>query len=127
MERAFFFSYSCDNTDNGPESSGRRTQWLNRLVQLSDSEQLTIQLPYNPPYHSKYNPVERLWGVLENHWGGELLIGVDKALGLARTTYQKIKPTVNKVIRQYKTRKSLSRQMMKLIEVRLKRKLGLEN
>ncbi|MCU7899980.1 MAG: hypothetical protein KZQ61_16530 [Candidatus Thiodiazotropha sp. (ex Lucinoma aequizonata)] len=26
-----------------------------------------IQLPYYPPYHNKYNPMERLWSVLENH------------------------------------------------------------
>ncbi|MCU7881502.1 MAG: hypothetical protein KZQ60_13910 [Candidatus Thiodiazotropha sp. (ex Lucinoma aequizonata)] len=28
-------------------------------------------MAYYPPYHNKYNPVERLWGVLENHWQGE--------------------------------------------------------
>lgn len=44
-----------------------RTQWLKRLVELSDAHQLTVQLPYYPPYQSKYNPVERLWRVLENH------------------------------------------------------------
>ncbi|RLJ21773.1 hypothetical protein DJ030_03345 [bacterium endosymbiont of Escarpia laminata] len=43
----------------------RRTQWLKRLVELSDAHQLTVQLPYYPPYQS--NPVERLWRVLENH------------------------------------------------------------
>ncbi|MCU7898822.1 MAG: transposase [Candidatus Thiodiazotropha sp. (ex Lucinoma aequizonata)] len=61
------------NADNDPESSGRRTQWLKRLTELSDTHQLTIQLVYYPPYHSKYNPVERLWGVLENHWQEEIL------------------------------------------------------
>ena len=42
------------NVDNGPESNGRRTQWLKRLVALSDAHQLNIQLGYYPPYHSKY-------------------------------------------------------------------------
>ena len=51
------------NADNGTESDGHRTQWLKRLVELADVHQLTIQLAYYPPYHSKYNPVERLWGV----------------------------------------------------------------
>ncbi|MBP6807530.1 MAG: hypothetical protein KA125_04470 [Chromatiaceae bacterium] len=23
---------------------------------------------YYPPYHSKYHPVERCWGILEQHW-----------------------------------------------------------
>ncbi|WP_419606378.1 ISAzo13-like element transposase-related protein [Thiolapillus sp.] len=39
---------------------------------------MRIRLAYYPPYHSKYNPVERLWGVLENHWRGELLDSVEK-------------------------------------------------
>ncbi|MCU7894470.1 MAG: hypothetical protein KZQ62_05605 [Candidatus Thiodiazotropha sp. (ex Lucinoma aequizonata)] len=36
------------NADNGPESSGRRTQWLKRLTKLSDTHQPTIQLAYYP-------------------------------------------------------------------------------
>ena len=83
------------NADNGPENSGRRTQWLKRLVDLADEHQITIKLAYYPPYHSKYNPVERLWGVLENHWRGELLSTVEKTLGLARSmTYKLIHPVV---------------------------------
>jgi transposase len=27
----------------------------------------------DPPDHSKYNPIERCWGILENHWNGTLL------------------------------------------------------
>jgi len=116
------------NADNGPESSGRRTQWLKRLVELADSHELTIRLAYYPPYHSKYNPIERVWGVLENHWRGEILDTVNKALGLARTmTYRGIKPTVRKVIRNYRTGKSLPKKIMKKVEKRLDRKSGLEN
>ncbi|MDQ6962431.1 MAG: transposase, partial [Mariprofundaceae bacterium] len=73
------------NVDNGPECSGHRTQWLKRMVELSDANQVSIQLAYYPPYHSKYNPVERLWGVLENHWKGKIFDSIDKALGLARS------------------------------------------
>lgn len=39
-----------------------RTQWMNRLVAFADQHQLTLQLAYYPPYHSKYNPVECVWG-----------------------------------------------------------------
>lgn len=116
------------NADNGPESSGRRTQWLKRLVELSDSHKLTIRLAYYPPYHSKYNPVERLWGILENHWRGEIIDTVDKALGLARSmTYRGIRPTVRKVVRRYRKGISLSQKAMREIEKRLERKTGLEN
>ncbi|MCF6312683.1 MAG: transposase [Verrucomicrobiales bacterium] len=80
------------NADNGPESSGRRKQWLNRLVEFSDKHGITIQLAYYPPYHSKYNPIERCWGVLGNHWRGQLLERVAKTLGLTRSmTYGGIK------------------------------------
>ena len=51
--------------DNGPESSGRRTQFLSRMVQFADVINRPIHLLYYPPYHSKYNPIERCWGILE--------------------------------------------------------------
>lgn len=115
------------NADNGPESSGQRTQWLNRLVEFADAQQVTVQLAYYPPYHSKYNPVERLWGVLENHWRGELLSTVDKTLGLARSmTYRGIRPAVEKVEQVYEKGIRLCKKSMKKIEVRLNRKAGLE-
>lgn len=115
------------NADNGAESNGHRSQWLKRLVELSDAHQLTVQLAYYPPYHSKYNPVERLWGVLENHWRGEIIDSADKALGLARSmTYRGIKPTVRKVTRTYRKGISVAKQAMRDIEARLARAPGLE-
>ena len=58
--------------DNGPESSGVRTQFLKRMVEFADEIGKSIQLLYFPPYHSKYNPIERCWGILEPHWNGAL-------------------------------------------------------
>jgi hypothetical protein len=116
------------NADNGPQSNGHRTQWLKRLVELSDAHQLTIQLAYYPPYHSKYNPVERLWGVLENHWRGEIIDTPQKALGLARSmTYRGIKPTVSKVAKLYRSGVSVAKKAMQEVERRLQRKAGLES
>lgn len=45
--------------DNGPESSGVRTQFLKRIVAFVDEIGKPIQLMYYPPYYSKYNPIER--------------------------------------------------------------------
>ena len=56
--------------DNGPESNGRRTQFLKRIVEIADHIGKTICLLYYPPYHSKYNAVERCWGILGKHWNG---------------------------------------------------------
>jgi hypothetical protein len=47
------------NADNGPENNGARTQWLKRLVEFSAAQGVTVKLACYPPYHSKYNPVER--------------------------------------------------------------------
>ena len=60
--------------DNGPESNGRRTPFLKRMVELADHIGKPIHLLYYPSYHSKYNPVERCWGILEKHWNGTKLV-----------------------------------------------------
>jgi transposase len=83
------------NSDNGPDNSSRRSQFMNRLVEFAKTNEINISLVYYPPYHSKYNPIERVWGVLENHWRGEILDSIEKALGLARTMKWKGKnPTI---------------------------------
>ncbi len=38
--------------DNGPESGGVRTQFLNRMADFSKDIGLPIRLLYYPPYHS---------------------------------------------------------------------------
>jgi hypothetical protein len=43
------------NVDNGPECSGRRTQFLLRLTEFADITGLCIRIIYHPPYHSQYN------------------------------------------------------------------------
>ena len=65
------------NMDNGPECSGKRTQFLKRMVDFADEE---VRLVYYPPYHSKYNAIERYWGGLEKSWNGYLLNSVESVL-----------------------------------------------
>lgn len=55
------------NQDNRPKNSSRRTQFMKRIVEFVLLGELNIRLVYYPPYHSKYNPIERTWAVLENH------------------------------------------------------------
>jgi transposase len=71
--------------DNGPDNNSHRTQFIKRIVDFAYSNSLHVRLGYYPPYHSKYNPIERVWGRLENHWNGELLDSEEKVLGLAST------------------------------------------
>jgi len=56
--------------DNGPQNASVRTQFMKRMVEFADRNALEVILVYYPPYHSKYNPIERCWGILEEHWNG---------------------------------------------------------
>lgn len=61
------------NVDNGPECHSRRTWFMFRICQFAVEHNLNIKLCYYPPYHSKYNPIERVWGGLEQHWNADIL------------------------------------------------------
>lgn len=90
------------NADNGPENSGSRTQWLKRLVQWSAKTAVQVQWAYYPPYHRKYNPSERVFGVLENYWNGDPLRSVAKAFGMAEgMTYNGVHPYVQQIEQPY--------------------------
>ena len=115
------------NLDNGPENHSRRTQFMKRLTELVDETQLTIQLAYYPPYHSKYNPIERVWGVLEQHWNGTLLDSLQTVLQFAKTmTYNRVHPIVTQISKTYQTGVKLSKQAMADLEQRFDRLAGLE-
>jgi hypothetical protein len=108
--------------DNGPESSGMRTQFLKEIVGFADVINKPIQLLYFPPYHSKYNPIERCWGILELHWNGTLLKNVEIMTEWAKTMWWKgMNPIVNISTVLYEKGISLTKAAMKQIEKRLNR------
>ncbi len=73
------------NLDNGPKKHSRCTQFIQRLVDYVDATQITVQLAYYSPYHSKHNPIERVWGGLDQHWNGSLLIAlIPRSISLER-------------------------------------------
>ena len=81
--------------DNGPESSGVRTQFLKRMVDLASTLGRSIHLLYYPPYHSKYNPIERCWGILEQHWNGAKLFDAQTMLAWAQSmTWKGLHPVI---------------------------------
>jgi transposase len=115
------------NLDNGGENSSRRTQFMKRIVDFVENEKIEIELAYYPPYHSKYNPVERVWGVLEKHWNGTLLDSVSKVIGFAKSmTYNGISPIVTLVDKVYCTGVKLSKLEMEEVEKKIVRLIGLE-
>ncbi len=115
------------NSDNGPENSSRRSQFMKRLIEFALKNQVSISLAYYPPYHSKYNPIERVWAVLENHWNGELLDSVEKVLGLARTMqYNGDNPVVKLIKGKYETGIKLIQKARKQLEKMIIRITGIE-
>ena len=115
------------NLDNGPENHSRRTQFMKRLTELVDEFGLTLELAYYPPYHSKYNPIERVWGILEQHWNGSLLDTLETVLHFAQTmTYNGVRPVVDLVTTTYHTGVKLSQKAMAKLEERFERLPGLE-
>jgi hypothetical protein len=108
--------------DNGPEIASSRTQFMKRLVEFSDRHQLTLELAYYPPYHSKYNPIERCWGILENHWNGSLLNSIGTTLAWARSmTWRGIEPIVHLLDGVYQTGVRLTKAAFRPVAARLER------
>jgi hypothetical protein len=114
------------NLDNGPHVQSHRTWFIKRLTEFSDRTGLEIHLVYYPPYHSKYNPVERLWGILENHWNGALLDSIETALEWAGTmTWNGIQPAVHLINAVYEKGKKLTKKEMERYEERISRSKNL--
>jgi hypothetical protein len=110
------------NLDNGPENSSARTQFMNRMVRFADATGLEIKLVYYPPYHSKYNLIERCWGILETHWNGTLLNSVETVVEWARTmTWKGAHPVVRLIETTYDKGVRIAKDAFKAIQSRLQR------
>jgi hypothetical protein len=106
----------------GPESSGRRTQLLSRMVQRADAMHKPIQWLYYPPYHSKYHPIERCGGILELQWNGTKRIDAETMLEWAKNmTWKGRRPVVALSRKAYAKGISLGKAAMQAVEARLKR------
>ena len=110
------------NMDNGPECSGKRSQFLYRMTEFAEREALEIRLIYYPPYHSKYNGIEHYWGGLEKSWNGYLLDSVNSTIARASNFRWRANPTITVLIdRVYEKGVSLFGKRKAELETRLKR------
>lgn len=110
------------NLDNGPENHSHRTQFMARLVAFVQRTGLRVRLAYYPPYHSKYNPVERCWGILEAHWNGALLDSLDAVCGFtASMTWKGMHPLVELVTTAYVSGVTLTKDAMAAVEAQVAR------
>lgn len=83
------------NLDGGPATRSDRTQFIKRMVELAQTIALPIRLIYYPPYHSKYNAIERCWAALEQYWNGALLNSVEAAVEwAANMSWKAMSPVV---------------------------------
>ena len=99
------------NQDNGPENSSRRTQFIKRAVDFANQHGVTIRLAYYPPYHSKYNPVERTHGALEQYWNGMLLTDAQTTIKIAENmTWKGKHPVVTLVNTDLRKRSQIDKE-----------------
>ena len=88
--------------DGGSATRSNRTQFIKRMVTFSRQSGLAIQLIYYPPYHSKYNPIERCWAALEQFWNGVILDSLETTLQWASNRQWKgMPPLVEPVLQVY--------------------------
>lgn len=110
------------NSDNGPECNSRRTQFVKRICEFAQDNNIVVKLAYYPPYHSKYNPIERVWGGLEQHWNGDILDTRETVLKFAGNFVWAGKQATIKLWDEvYETGKKLSVKAMKLHEIAMDR------
>lgn len=110
------------NMDNGPERSGRRTQFLSRMVQCADGINRPMHWLSYPPSHSKDNPIERCGGILALQWNGATLLDVETRLGWAKKrTWKGLHPVVELSRQVYTKGIALGKVAMETVEARLKR------
>ena len=103
--------------DNGPDNSGVRTIFLSGLINIAKKYNIQIELVYYPPYHSKYNPVERLWARLEKIWNGFLLETKEVCLSFMKNLTWRNTKSVTK-LKEVKYEKGLTtnKKEMKMLE-----------
>ncbi len=115
------------NLDNGPENHSHRTQFMARLVAFVAQFAVSVRLAYYPPYHSKYNAVERCWGILEMHWNGALLDSLHAVTAYSQSmTWKGRPPLVEAVTTTYQTGVTLTKAAMAAVEAQINRLPHLE-
>jgi hypothetical protein len=114
------------NLDNGPQNSSHRTQFMKRMIEFADKNNLEIVLVYYPPYYSKYNPIERCWGILENHWSATLLDTMETTLEWAKTmTWKGISPVIKLVETAYQKGVRMGKKAFNALASRIDRDTAL--
>ncbi len=82
--------------DNGKSVAGNTKRFIQRMVMFAQKIGIPIQLVYYPPYHSKYNAIERVWAALEQYWNPLILDSIDRTIKIAqKMTWKGMNPIVH--------------------------------
>ena len=97
------------------------------MVEFADKTGLIIRLVYYPPYHSKYNAIERFWAGLEKSWNGYLLDAQETVLKRAANFVWKGKRAIiTMMANAYEKGVKLAANQVRALEARLKRSTALK-
>ena len=77
------------DADNGKPNASNSGFFMERMVTFCQKINKKIQLVYYPPYHSKYNPIERFWAILEKYWSGCILDSVENTFNIVQNVKYK--------------------------------------
>ena len=108
--------------DNGPESRGKRTPFWQRMEAFCAAMGKPMQRLYGSPYHRKYNPIERCWGILALPWNGTKLVDAETMVAWAKTmTWKGIHPIVKLSHTRYQKGIALGKAALQAVEARVER------
>jgi hypothetical protein len=113
--------------DNGKSVAGNTKKFLERIVGFSEKINLPIQLVYYPPYHSKYNMIERFWAAVENYWSPLVLYTIENTIKIAkRVAWKGMNPIVHFVAQFYPKGVTVDSEDFKELQNYITRKSDLE-
>ena len=113
--------------DNGKAVASNTKQFMKRITEFAKKINMPIKLVYYPPYHSKYNAIERVWAALENYWKSLILDTIENTLKIAaKMTWKGMNPIVSFIDKIYQTGITLSEQEFEEISPFIQRNPAIE-
>ena len=99
---------------------------MKHIFEFADKNNIEIVLAFYPSYHSKYNSIERSWGILETHWGGTLLNTLETTLEWAESmTWKGLHPVVKLLETVYQKSVIIGKKAFNAIADRIDRDVSL--
>ena len=103
--------------DNGKSVAGNTKRFLQRMVKFAAKIKMDIQMVYYPPYHSKYNMVERFWAAVEQYWSPLILDSISNTINIAKkVTWKGFNPIVSFIDKVYQKGVQVTQKELEEVE-----------